>query len=161
MKIIVVGNGKIGLLLVQQLSKEGHDIVVIDNNPQKLYYTQEKLDVAIVVGNGASIDVLREAGAASCDLLIAVTNSDEINLLTALVAGKLGCSSTVARVRNQEYDREMNLLKSSFGLTLAINPEKTCAKEIFRLLQFPSFITRSSFAGGKAEMVELLSLIHI
>lgn len=156
MKIIVVGNGKIGLLLVQQLSKEGHDIVVIDNNPQKLYYTQEKLDVAIVVGNGASIDVLREAGAASCDLLIAVTNSDEINLLTALVAGKLGCSSTVARVRNQEYDREMNLLKSSFGLTLAINPEKTCAKEIFRLLQFPSFITRSSFAGGKAEMVELL-----
>lgn len=156
MKIIVVGNGKTGLLLVRQLSKEGHDIVVIDNNPQKLYYTQEKLDVAVLVGNGASIEVLREAGAQNCDLLVAATNSDEVNLLTALVAGKLGCRGTVARVRNQEYDREMNLLKSSFGLTLAINPEKTCAKEIFRLLQFPSFLTRSSFAGGRAELVELI-----
>lgn len=156
MKIIVVGNGKIGFLLTQQLSKDGHDVVVIDNDPQKLSFTQERLDVAAVVGNGASIDVLRTAGAGKSDLLIAATNSDEVNLLTSLVAKKLGCGSTVARVRNQEYDREMNLLKSSFGLSLAINPEKTCAKEIFRLLQFPSFLTRSSFADGKAEMVEMI-----
>ena len=155
MKVIVVGNGKIGMLLVRQLAREGHDIVVVDNDPEKLRYTQEKLDVAIVVGNGASIDVLREAGAQSCDLLIAATNSDEINLLTALIAGKLGCKRTVARVRNQEYDREMNLLNTSFGLSFAINPEKTAAREIFRLLQFPSFVARSSFAGGRAEMVEL------
>lgn len=156
MKIIIVGNGKIGFLLTQQLSRDGHDIVVIDIDPQKLSFTQEKLDVAVVAGNGASIDVLRAAGTGDSDLLIAVTNSDEVNLLTALVADKLGCRSTVARVRNQEYDREMNLLKSSFGLSLAINPEKTCAKEIFRLLQFPSFLTRSPFADGKAEMVELI-----
>jgi hypothetical protein len=156
MKIIVVGNGKIGFLLTRQLSEDGHDIVVIDHDPQKLFFTKEKLDVRVLVGNGASIDVLREAEAGSSDLLIAVTNSDEVNLLTALIADKLGCRSTVARVRNQEYDKEMNLLKSSFGLSLAINPEKTCAKEIFRLLQFPSFLTRSSFADGKAEMVELI-----
>ena len=156
MKIIVVGNGKTGLLLVQQLSREGHDIVVIDSNPQKLFDTQEKLDVAIVAGNGASANVLKEAGVPESDLLVAVTDSDEINLLCALIAGKLGCRSTVARVRNQEYDQEMNLLKSSFGLSFAINPEKTCAKEIFRVLQLPSFLTRRSFAGGRAEMVELI-----
>ena len=83
MKIIIVGNGKIGTLLVQELAKEGHDIVVVDNDPDKLYYTQEKMDVAIVVGNGASIEVLREAGTEESDLLLAVTNSDEVNLLTA------------------------------------------------------------------------------
>ena len=155
MKIIVVGNGKIGFLLVQQLAKEGHEIVVVDNDPVKLENLQDKLDVTTVAGNGASIDVLREAGARDADLLIAATNTDEVNLLTALIAGKIGCKSTVARVRNQEYDREMNLLNSSFGLSFAINPEKTAAREIFRLLQFPSFLARSSFAEGRAEMVEL------
>ena len=154
MKIIIVGNGKIGTLLVQELAKEGHDIVVVDNDPDKLYYTQEKMDVAIVVGNGASIEVLREAGAEESDLLLAVTNSDEVNLLTALLAGKVGCPRTVARVRNPEYDREMNLLKTSFGLSRSINPSKTSAREIFRLLQFPSFLTRRTFAQGRAEMVE-------
>ena len=156
MKIIVVGNGKIGELLVQQLSREGHEVVVVDSNPARLEFMQEKLDVAVVPGNGASIEILREAGADSADLLIAVTNSDEVNLLTALVAEKLGCNYTVARVRSPEYDREMNLLKTSFGINVSINPEKTCAKEIFRLLQFPTFLTRNSFAGGRAEMVELI-----
>ena len=116
MKIIVVGNGKIGELLVQQLSREGHEVVVVDSNPARLEFMQEKLDVAVVPGNGASIEILREAGADSADLLIAVTNSDEVNLLTALVAEKLGCNYTVARVRSPEYDREMNLLKTSFGI---------------------------------------------
>ena len=156
MKIIVVGNGKIGELLVQQLSREGHEVVVVDSNPARLEFMQEKLDVAVVPGNGASIEILREAGADSADLLIAVTNSDEVNLLTALVAEKLGCNYTVARVRSPEYDREMNLLKTSFGINVSVNPEKTCAKEIFRLLQFPTFLTRNSLAGGRAEMVELI-----
>ena len=156
MKIIVVGNGKIGELLVQQLSREGHEVVVVDSNPARLEFMQEKLDVAVVPGNGASIEILREAGADSADILIAVTNSDEVNLLTALVAEKLGCNYTVARVRSPEYDREMNLLKTSFGINVSVNPEKTCAKEIFRLLQFPTFLTRNSFAGGRAEMVELI-----
>ncbi|MFC2716701.1 MAG: NAD-binding protein, partial [Stomatobaculum longum] len=118
MKIIVVGNGKIGELLVQQLSREGHEVVVVDSNPARLEFMQEKLDVAVVPGNGASIEILREAGADSADLLIAVTNSDEVNLLTALVAEKLGCNYTVARVRSPEYDREMNLLKTSFGINV-------------------------------------------
>ena len=157
MKIVIVGNGKIGHLLVEQLAKEGHDIVVIDTTFEKLHYTQEKLDVAIVVGNGASVDVLKEAGTEDCDLLLAVTNSDEVNLLTALLGRKIGAKNTVARVRNRDYDREMNLLNTSFGLSFSINPEKTAAREIFRLLQFPSFLTRSSFAGGRAELVELMA----
>ena len=156
MKIIVVGNGKIGLLLVRQLAREGHDIVVVDNDPDKLHYLQEKLDVAIIVGNGASADVLQEADVRNADLTLAVTNSDEVNLLTALVARKLGCKHTAARVRSQDYDREMNLLKTSFGLSFAVNPEKMAAREIFRLLQFPSFLARSSFANGRAELVEII-----
>ena len=144
MKIIVVGNGKIGLLLVRQLAREGHDIVVVDNDPDKLHYLQEKLDVAIIVGNGASADVLQEADVRNADLTLAVTNSDEVNLLTALVARKLGCKHTAARVRSQDYDREMNLLKTSFGLSFAVNPAKMAAREIFRLLQFPSFLARSA-----------------
>ena len=156
MKIIVVGNGKIGLLLVRQLAREGHDIVVVDNDPDKLHYLQEKLDVAIIVGNGASADVLQEADVRNADLTLAVTNSDEVNLLTALVARKLGCKHTAARVRSQDYDREMNLLKTSFGLSFAVNPEKMAAREIFRLLQFPSFLARSAFANGRAELVEII-----
>jgi trk system potassium uptake protein TrkA len=154
MKIIVAGDGKVGNLLTEQLAKEGHDIVVIDRDPSVLRYSQEKLDLAIVVGNCASSAVQTEAGIQTADLMIAVTSSDEVNLLSALVARKLGCSHLVARVRNQEYDREMNMLKRDFGLSFTINPEKSAANEIFRLIQFPSFLKRNSFAGGRAEMVE-------
>lgn len=154
MKIIIAGDGKVGNLLVEQLAKEGHDIVVIDRDANVLHYSQEKLDVAIVVGNCASTSVLKEAGIQDCDLMIAVTSSDEVNLLSVLLAKKLGCHHLVARVRNQEYDREMNMLKRDFGLSFTINPEKSAANEIFRLIQFPSFLKRNSFAGGRAEMVE-------
>jgi len=154
MKIIVAGDGKVGNLLTEQLAKEGHDIVVIDRDSSVLRHSQEKLDVAIVVGNCASSAVQTEAGIGGADLMIAVTSSDEVNLLSALVARKLGCSHLVARVRSQEYDREMNMLKRDFGLSFTINPEKSAANEIFRLIQFPSFLKRNSFAGGRAEMVE-------
>ena len=124
-------------------------------NPLVLRDAQEKLDVAVLTGNGACAEVQREAGVPDSDLLIAATSSDEVNLLCSLIAHKLGCRHIVARVRNPEYDQQMSLLKADLGLSFTINPEKSAASEIFRLLQFPQFLKRDSFAGGRAEMVEI------
>ncbi len=155
MRIVVIGDGKVGYILTKLLAQEGHDVVVIDRNPMVLRDAQEKLDVAVLTGNGACAEVQREAGVPDSDLLIAATSSDEVNLLCSLIAHKLGCRHIVARVRNPEYDQQMSLLKADLGLSFTINPEKSAASEIFRLLQFPQFLKRDSFAGGRAEMVEI------
>ena len=155
MKIVIVGDGKVGYTLAKTLSQEGHDIVVIDNNKRILQESQDALDVAVVEGNGASVEVQREVDVANSDLLIAATNGDETNLLCCMVAKKLGCKHTIARVRNPEYDQQIRFMREELGLSMVINPEKTAALEIFRLLQFPSFLKRDSFARGSAELVEL------
>ena len=111
--------------------------------------------MAVVDGNGASVEVQREAGVGSSDLLIAATSGDETNLLCCMVARKLGCRHTIARVRNPEYDQQTRFLKDELGLSMVINPEKAAALEIFRLLQYPSFLKRDSFAKGSVELVEL------
>ncbi len=154
MKVIIIGIGKIGYVLAKQLSQEGHDIVAIDRNPAVLHKAQEKLDIAVVNGNGASAEVQREAGVSDADILVAVASSDEINLLCSLVAHKLGCRNVIARVRNPEYDRQMSLLDENIGLSFSVNPEKTAAYEIFHLIQFSSFQKRDLFASGRAEAVE-------
>ena len=155
MKIIVVGDGKVGLTLTEQLSKEEHDIVVIDKNPTVLQNSQEPFDVMVVPGNGASRQVLLEAGAQDADLVIAATSADEINLLCCLTAKKLGCTHTIARVRNPEYAGQLVFLKDELGLSMVINPEATAAREMFQILQFPSFLNRDRFAKGRVEIVEL------
>ena len=155
MKIIVVGDGKVGLTLTEQLSKEEHDIVVIDKNPTVLQNSQETFDVMVVPGNGASRQVLLEAGAQDADLVIAATSADEINLLCCLTAKKLGCTHTIARVRNPEYAGQLVFLKDERGLSMVINPEATAAREMFQILQFPSFLNRDRFAKGRVEIVEL------
>jgi len=155
MKIIVVGDGKVGLTLTEQLSKEEHDIVVIDKNPTVLQNSQETFDVMVVPGNGASRQVLLEAGAQDADLVIAATSADEINLLCCLTAKKLGCAHTIARVRNPEYAGQLVFLKDELGLSMVINPEATAAREMFQILQFPSFLNRDRFAKGRVEIVEL------
>ena len=155
MNIVIVGDGKVGYTLAKTLSQEGHDIVVIDNNKRILQESQDALDVAVVEGNGASVEVQREVDVANSDLLIAATNGDETNLLCCMVAKKLGCKHTIARVRNPEYDQQIRFMREELGLSMVINPEKTAALEIFRLLQFPSFLKRDSFARGSAELVEL------
>lgn len=154
MKIVVVGFGKIGYELVQQLSKEGHDIVVIDKQSKILHKAQEDFDVAIVAGNGVVIDIQKEAGVPEANLMIAATPSDEINLLCCTMAKKSGCKHTIARVRNPEYDQQVGLWKEKLGLSRAINPEKETAREILRLLQFPSFLRRDAFGNGRVELVE-------
>ncbi len=155
MRIVVVGDGKVGFTLTQALSREGHDLLVIDNQKDALTSTEERLDVMVLEGNGASVAVQRQAGVAESDLMIAVTSADEINLLCCMVARKLGCMHTIARIRNPEYAEELYLLRDEMGLGMTVNPERSAAKEIFGLLQYPSFLKRDSFAKGRAEIVEL------
>lgn len=154
MKIIIVGDGKVGLALTRQLSREDHDVTVIDSNP-KVNQTLEKYDVMIVNGNGASLETLREAGIEDADLVIAATSSDEINMLCCVTAKYFANVQTIARVRNPAYSEQLVRLRHEFGLSMTVNPEQQAANEIFRLLQYPSFLRRESFARGRIEIVEL------
>lgn len=156
MKIVIVGGGKVGYALAEQLTREGHDIVVIDNNRKVLAQCTEQLDVIAVEGNGASLRTQREAQVGQSDLLIAATAGDEINLMCCIVAKKLGCARTIARVRNPDYTEQIRFLKNELGLSMAINPERNSAMEIYRMLRFPSFLKRDTFAKGRAQIVEVL-----
>lgn len=155
MYIVIVGAGKVGNALIEQLSQEDHDIVVIDRNMEVLEEVLETYDVMAVPGSGASLSVQREAGVEAADLLIAVTNGDEVNLLCCIVGKKLGAKHTIARIRNPEYDEQIYFLKEELGLSMTINPEKAAAKEMYRLLQFPTLLKRDSFSSGRVEIVEL------
>jgi len=152
MKIIIVGDGKVGLALTRQLSREDHDITVIDSNP-RVNETLEKYDVMIVNGNGASLETLREAGVEEADLVIAATSSDEINMLCCVAAKYFADVHTIARVRNPAYAEQLIRLRREFGLSMTINPELQAANEIFHLLQYPNFLKRESFAKGRIEIV--------
>jgi len=153
MQIVIVGDGKVGLTLTQMLSAEDHNITVVDSNAKVLAGLHEDYDVRTVLGHGATRVVLEEAEAGEAQLLIAATSSDEINLLSCLTAKKLGCEHTIARVRNPEYFDQINFLREDLGLSFAINPDKACAREIFQLLQFPSFLERERFVNGRVEIV--------
>lgn len=154
MNITVVGLGKVGIQLVERLNDEGdHNITVIDTRHAILTDVVNTYDVIGVEGSGTSLDTLREAHVKETDLVIAVTGSDEMNLLTCLMAKKLGAESTIARVRNPEYSKEMHLLKEDFGISMVINPEQTAANEIARLLRFPTTVEVDTFAKGRAEIL--------
>ncbi|MDD6033608.1 MAG: Trk system potassium transporter TrkA [Oscillospiraceae bacterium] len=155
MKIIIVGDGKVGIALTRQLSREGHDIVVIDSDPRALEQTAESFDIMVLQGNGASMSVLHQAGIASADLLIAATSADEINLLCCLTAKKMSNVHTIARVRNPDYADQLVQMREELGLSMTVNPELAAAREIFHLLQLPSFLNRETFAKGRVEIVAL------
>lgn len=155
MKIVIVGDGKVGWALTVQLAKEGHDVVVIDSNRLVLEEAQQSLDISVVHGNGATIRVQNQAGVGQSDLLIAATSADETNLLCCITAHRLGCAHTIARVRDPDYFSQLYDWKDELGLSMMINPELATASEIFRLLQFPSFLRRDSFAKGRVEIVEI------
>lgn len=155
MNIIIVGLGKVGQKLVERLNREEeHSILVVDTRRAAVEDTVNTYDVMGVVGNGASIETLEEAGIHQTDILIAVTGSDELNLLTCLVARKLSGCSTIARVRNPEYKQEVQLFQEDLGLAMVINPEFTAAREIARLLRFPSAIQIDTFAKGRVEILK-------
>lgn len=155
MNIIIIGDGKVGAALAAQLSGEGHDVTIIDPNAQALNESASRLDVMVVEGNGASMRVLREAGAETADVVIAATSRDEMNLLACLTAKKLGAGNTIARIRNPEYTDQLVAMRRELGLSLTVNPEQAAAQEAYHLLQFPSFLKRDSFAKGRVEIVAI------
>ena len=154
MQIIIVGCGNVGTTIAQQLSKEGHNITVIDMDGNRVEAVANHYDVMGIVGNGASFSVQNEAGIEKADLMIAVTASDELNMLSCLIAKKAGDCSTIARVRNPLYNKEITFIQEELGLSMVINPEYAAACEIARLLKFPSAIKVDTFAKGRMELLK-------
>lgn len=156
MNIIIAGGGKVGATLVRQLSAEGHDLTLIDLNKSILEGTIETYDVMATEGNCASMPTLLRAGVKEAELLIAVTDQDEVNLLCCMTAHNLNPKlHTIARIRDPEYTEQIFQMRQSFGLSLTVNPEKQAAVEIERLLKYPGFLRRDTFANGRTEIVEL------
>lgn len=160
MKIIIVGCGKVGTTLAEQLNRENHDITLIDTNEEAIQNISDSADVMGVTGNGAVYQVQMEAGIQDADLLIATTNSDELNMLCCLIAKKAGNCHTIARIRNPEYSSEIRYIREELNLSLAINPELAAAEEIARLLRFPSAIKIEPFAKGRIELLKFLIPEH-
>lgn len=153
MKIIIIGDGKVGYSLAEHLSQEDHDVTIIDKDPEALRKANEYLDVMCIRGNGVSTKIMMEAGIKNTDLLIAATSSDEMNMVCALTGKKLGAKHTVARIRDPEYANELSVLKAELGLDLVINPEQAASREIGRLLRFPSAADVEHFAKGRIEFI--------
>ena len=157
MKVVVAGCGKIGLTIVESLIKEKHDILCIDKNQEVINDIINAYDVMTICGNVISYDVLKEAGMEKTELFIAVTDSDESNILSCFTAKKLGAKQTVARIRNSEYTAEsLGFIKESLGISMSINPEKLTAEAIYNLLKLPSAIKVETFTNRSFEIVELI-----
>ena len=154
MNIIIVGCGKVGSTLAEQLNEDGNNITVIDMNAAKVESITNRYDIMGIVGNGATHMVQQQAGIYDADLLIAVTGSDELNLLCCLIAKKAGNCQTIARVKNPDYSTEAPYLKNELGLAMVINPEYAAAAEIARVLRFPSAIKIDTFAKGRVELLK-------
>lgn len=155
MRIVIVGDGKVGHTLMKQLSQEGHDIVIIDKNMEVVEKSLNTYDIMAIRGNGASYHVLKQAEVDEADMIIAATSSDEINMLSCLIAKKLGTKRTVARVRNPEYSEQLFIMREELGLNMSINPEYTAAKEMSRVLRFPSAQKIETFSRGRVELIQI------
>lgn len=154
MRIIVVGLGKVGQIVTKYLADEGHDVIVIDTNANKIEEVVDTYDVMGISGNGANNDVLKEAMVDEADVVISVTTSDELNILVGLLSKKLGAKHCIVRVRNPDYSNQSQFLQEKLGFSMVINPEFEAASEIRRMILFPSAIKVELFANGKVEMVE-------
>ena len=154
MNIIIVGCGKVGSTLAAKLNAEGNNVTIIDQDGDKVKALANKLDIMGVIGNGASRSVQKDAGVDKTDLLIAVTGNDELNLLSCLVAKKSSNCRTIARLKDPEYNMDAPYFKNELGLAMVINPELAAAKEIARVLNFPSAIKIETFAKGRVELLK-------
>ena len=155
MNIIIVGSGKVGRALTRQLARENHDVVVIDKDPQVVEDLINAFDVNGICGNGACYDIQKQAGVDKADLLISVTQTDELNILCCMLAKKMGCRHSIARVRTPEYSKQLDFMRSGFGISMLVNPEFLAANEIARILRFPSAIKIEPFANGRVELAEI------
>lgn len=153
MQIIIVGCGKVGATLVEQLSGENHNIVVIDEKEEKIHAITDEYDAMGIIGNGVSYQTLLEAGIAKADLLIAVTGSDEQNLLSCVIAKKTGNCKAIARIQNPIYHAETTFLRDVLGIAMITNPDFSSAADIARVFQFPSAVKIDTFAKGRTEMI--------
>ena len=155
MNIIIIGCGKVGAVLAMTLTTEDHNITVIDINKDAVNYTASKADVIGVEGNGVSIAVLNEAGIDEADVVVASTGSDEVNLLCCLIARQSNKRvKTIARVRNPIYLGQLNFFKEELGLSRVINPERAAAREVARLLSFPSAMKIDTLSSGRVEILK-------
>lgn len=154
MKILIAGGGKIGYTVADLLSGEGHDLTVIDRDPAVIASIANALDVICVEGSAANPETLREAGAADADLLLAATQKDEVNMICGIAARKLGTAHVVARIRDPEYLAQTEFLREALGLSVIVNPEYECAREISRILRFPSAVRVDAFSQGSMEIIE-------
>ena len=153
MNIIIVGAGKVGYALAEQLSREDHNLTVIDPSEEAAHRVSDALDVICIRGNGVTVPVLEEAGVSQADLLIAATGLDEVNMVCCLTAKRMGVRYTIARIRNPEYFENLGHFKRDMGIGLVINPERATAREIARLLRFPSAANIESFCRGRVELM--------
>ena len=154
MKIVIIGDGKVGYKLAEHLSEDNYDVVLIDNNEEKLKEAINNLDVNCFAGDGVSVEVQAEAGVPDADLVIACASTDELNMLSCLVAKRLGAKHTIARVRNPLYYHQIDLLKEDLHLSMVINPEFAVANEIARNLILPDASKVETFVKGRLELVE-------
>ena len=154
MKVVVIGNGKIGSSLSSALVSEGHDITIVDNNEAKLNRSKNTLDVMCIEGNGATSETQLEASVDKSQIVISVTPYDELNILSCLIAKRLGAEKTISRVRMPEYFKQMHLIKEELGLSMVINPELITASEIFRVLTLPAAVKVEVFGKGRLELIE-------
>lgn len=157
MKIVIIGLGTIGKTILSVLARENHDITLIDEKKEKIESLIEKYDVLGVVGNGACMDIQREAKVREAELVIAVTDSDELNIFACMVARKVGAKNTVARVRNPDYSNQIAEMKEDLGISMLVNPEKDTANEIFNLINLPSIVQVENFAKGRVLLVEIVA----
>lgn len=157
MRIIIIGLGTIGKTILKSLSGEGHTITIIDEDKDKIESLIEKYDVSGVVGNGACLDIQREANVKGADLAIVLTNSDELNVFACLVAKKIGVKNTIARVRNPDYRKQIMEMKDELGISMIVNPEQDTATEIFNLINLPSIAQVEHFAKGRVLLVEIVA----
>ena len=155
MKIVIVGGGKVGFAIAREVSGEGHDITIIDENSANYEWLSTSLDCMAILGDGTTLGAQRAAGVGESDLLIAATPNDEVNILCCFLARKLGCPNTIARMRRWEYREEMELLREDLGLSMMVTPDGSAAREVFRLLQFPGFLKRESFSKSCVEIVTI------
>ena len=154
MKIIIAGAGRVGFVLAQSLEAEGHDITLVDRDAETIEHASNELDVICCLGSATNPDTLREAGAETADILMAVTESDEVNMICALAARRLGAKYIVARIRDPEYLSQTEFLREAIGLSVIVNPEYECAKEISRILRFPNAVRVDTFSKGSVEIID-------
>lgn len=155
MKIVIIGDGKVGYKLAKQLSAEEYDVVLIDNNEKKLRDAINRMDIFCVTGEGGSVEVQKSAGVPEADLVIACTSTDECNMLSCLIARQIGAKHTIARIRNPIYYQQIDILKKDLHLSMAVNPELTVAGDISRVLLFPDASKVETFVKGRVELIEL------